>query len=238
MSVSIESPHASLVFSSFNLDSLSPPPTPAAKRVRRFIPRGNVETSPTPMFFPKSQSLLGSYSGDNKQGASDESRNQLANQLSSRPIPTLQLQRRLVRHPMNEKESTLLVEKDLNRIPPLPFSFEQIPTVPSLSSSKSSEMSMSSSSKNASSSDCSSSRGPPRQTTSPEISAGPELVQKKVQPQQMPQGKPAPPSGIASKTTIATASGRVQQVKLPSFQRGGMHSRTVNRRNSLVAKSA
>ncbi len=54
MNIVIESPHASLIFGP--LDTLSPPPTPVAKRARHFFP--NVAGTPAPVFFPTSHSLL------------------------------------------------------------------------------------------------------------------------------------------------------------------------------------
>lgn len=51
------SPTNSQVFPSFDY-SLSPPPTPIAKRARQFLP-SNTASSPVPMFFSKSRSLFG-----------------------------------------------------------------------------------------------------------------------------------------------------------------------------------
>ncbi|KAL3760193.1 hypothetical protein ACHAWU_008940 [Discostella pseudostelligera] len=43
------------------LETLSPPPTPIAKRGRSFFPAGDDASLNVPMFFPKSASIFGSY---------------------------------------------------------------------------------------------------------------------------------------------------------------------------------
>jgi len=120
--MSIHSPLSSEVVSSF--DSLSPPPTPIAKRSRHFFP-SNAAPPTTPMFFPTSQSLFGSSSqqchfptsSSDNEGAIG--RKQLAS-LASRPAPSLQLR---VRSSSVSQSRFALKELQLDQIPALPFLF-------------------------------------------------------------------------------------------------------------------
>mmetsp|Transcript_41085 Transcript_41085/g.72272 ORF Transcript_41085/g.72272 Transcript_41085/m.72272 type:complete len:198 (+) Transcript_41085:118-711(+) len=149
MSDSIHSPLGSDVFSSLN--SLSPPPTPIAKRERHFF-TSIAATPPTPMFFPTSQSLFSSsahrcpfsqLSPANKEAMEEK---QLAS-LASRPAPSLRL---MSRSGTNiSQASDVKTRIQAGQILPLPFSFpgtsfksieSSIQQMPSLSdSSKSSD---------------------------------------------------------------------------------------------------
>mmetsp|Transcript_32225 Transcript_32225/g.59091 ORF Transcript_32225/g.59091 Transcript_32225/m.59091 type:complete len:198 (-) Transcript_32225:907-1500(-) len=122
MSVSIHSPLSSNVVSSF--DSLSPPPTPIAKRSCHFFP-SNAATPTIPMFFRTSQSLFSSSSpqchfhtssSDNEKATGKK---QLAS-LASRPAPSLQLR---VRSSSVSQSRVALKELQLDQIPALPFLF-------------------------------------------------------------------------------------------------------------------
>eukprot|EP00581_Thalassiosira_minuscula_P016887 CAMPEP_0183730962 /NCGR_PEP_ID=MMETSP0737-20130205/33969_1 /TAXON_ID=385413 /ORGANISM="Thalassiosira miniscula, Strain CCMP1093" /LENGTH=204 /DNA_ID=CAMNT_0025963569 /DNA_START=459 /DNA_END=1073 /DNA_ORIENTATION=- len=202
-SVSIQSPVESEVFSFF--ETLSPPPTPLAKRGRHFFP-SNAST-PVPMFFPKSQSLLSSPSARRAETLLSRSspankeamaQKQLAS-LASRPVPIIRLVPRKTKtdtSQVNRAATSTDIKKIIQagQTPPLPFSFPNdsfdvkqiksaIPQVPSLSDSTASSDSESN-------------------MTKPGPVAGPKLA------------------------------------KLPSFQRSGMHRRTVHRCNSYVARSA
>eukprot|EP00581_Thalassiosira_minuscula_P018102 CAMPEP_0183713004 /NCGR_PEP_ID=MMETSP0737-20130205/8016_1 /TAXON_ID=385413 /ORGANISM="Thalassiosira miniscula, Strain CCMP1093" /LENGTH=205 /DNA_ID=CAMNT_0025941751 /DNA_START=229 /DNA_END=846 /DNA_ORIENTATION=+ len=151
-SVSIQSPLKSEVFSSY--DTLSPPPTPIAKRSRYFIP-SNASAHPMPMLLPANQSLLGSSAARRAEPplttssyTNEEAMARMhLESIASRPAPTLILMRR----PRIEAD-TSRDNRDLNNIiqvdtlPPLPFSFPKdsfdfksiesaIPQVPSQSSS-------------------------------------------------------------------------------------------------------
>lgn len=213
MNVSIHSPLQSEVLLSSLAYSLSPPPTPIAKRAnhRRFFP-SNAATpvTPTPTFFPKSKSLI----NDARHRPSPSSPSTIEKEamerkslafLASRPVPRLHLTPRPKRFGTNLTNLSSQANGDnirkqvrANELPPLPFSFpdsvvEQL-TMPSLSDDASS----------------------PR-------------IFVPVSTRSLPT--PKSPAGTS------TAGGR-QATKLPPFQQGGMHRRTVKRCNSFAARSA
>lgn len=150
MSVAIHSPPSSEALPP--LDSLSPPPTPAAKRARQFCSSSNV--GPMPMFFPKSLSILGTEPCPFRLKAEvDEAveKKRLAH-LGSRPVPRLQLRSTLSSRGTEQniavwaKDGSIARQINMNQIPQLPydnFSFKSIeselPEMPAMgSSSKSS----------------------------------------------------------------------------------------------------
>lgn len=254
MSVILESPHASLVFGS-TLDTLSPPPTPIAKRARHFFP-SNAST-PTPMFFPKSQSLLSGRSSSSTSSGRGASFGTLSShsarpaastsplekekalrvalaRLASRPAPHLTLQPRPANHharllrinpkssfrPGADCEVEYLSSREIfprgyvrgkveaDEIPPLPFVFDE-----------------------------------------EEVVVPPSTSKKAVQPAAMssipklPSLSDSTNSNITKSLPIMTAKLSLEpapqgQVKLPSFARGGIHRRTVKKRNSIVARTA
>ena len=144
MSASVHSPLSSEVFSSF--DSLSPPPTPVAKRGCHFFPsNASTPVEHMPMFFPTSASLLSptrkvslSSSKNHKENKNIE-RSTLAS-LASRPTPCLRLKPRpknmnVSASPsfiLDGKKQVLAVDKHtVDQLIPMPFS--QLPMVPNLS---------------------------------------------------------------------------------------------------------
>lgn len=154
MSVTIRSPFSSEVFPSFDY-SLSPPPTPIAKRARHFFP--NNAATLTPLFFSKSQSLLDSTSSHQSADGDKEAFRELERKhlamLASRPAPSLQLKPRST---LSDATHDSLHSNDISKsfklddMPELPFavppknkSFKPInssemPDIPSLSLSTSS----------------------------------------------------------------------------------------------------
>lgn len=206
MSVTIQSPFNSEVLSSFDY-SVSPPPTPIAKRARHFFP-SNAPT-PTPMFFPKSQSLLvSSFQHSSHKDITDVERKHLA-LLASRPSPSVQLK---PRHALTDashrtnRVSSCNGSKDvkkrfkLEEMPQLPFSF------------------------------------PPEKSFKPIMS--PTIPDLPSLPLSSGSSKGLSKSDSALEKKTSSPAAAAQQVKLPSFQRRGVDHRTIKKRNSLVARSA
>ncbi|KAL7546101.1 hypothetical protein ACHAWF_009433 [Thalassiosira exigua] len=133
MSVSIQSPLLSDVVSC--LESLSPPPTPIAKRARRFFPSEDA-TPPTPMFFPKSQSILQAEELRTPSRLStvdmEAMKSEQLEMLASRPAPRLRLKPRLHVYMTNtsQKEN---INYQMNADQAAPFPFSLPPSLPSLS---------------------------------------------------------------------------------------------------------
>ena len=120
----LRSPRNSEVFS-LSLTSLSPPPTPIAKRGRHSSLPANAVTSPAPMFFPKSQSVFRSAHHSRPVENDDAiamERERLA-MLASRPIPSLRLLPRRPNGMMRTNSVSCDCDEDIIRLPPLPFSF-------------------------------------------------------------------------------------------------------------------
>ena len=101
MSVSIQTPPSSGVFSSYN-NRLSPPPTPVAKRGHHFF-NSNDDTMPPeiPMFFPSSNSVMTGHlsclkedEGGIKEEEEENVERRLLKLLASRPTPTIRLKPR------------------------------------------------------------------------------------------------------------------------------------------------
>lgn len=218
MNVSIHSPLQSEVLLSSLAYSLSPPPTPIAKRAnhRRFFP-SNAATpvTPTPTFFPKSKSLINDARHRPSPSPSTADKEAMERKslalLASRPVPRLHLTPRPKRFGTNltnlssqANGNNIRKQVRANELPPLPFSFpdsvvEQL-TMPSLSDDAS----------------------------SPRI-----FVPVSTRSLPTPKSIPTPKRPVES----SSAGGR-QAKKLPPFQQGGMHRRTVKRCNSFAARSA
>lgn len=196
MSYIILSPPASEVIPP--LESLSPPPTPIAKRGGSFSRSSNT-LNPTPIYFPTSWSRLGSAHHPSTCSSSADKDATAENQIAllSRPVPNMQL----VRRSPGSGASTLKFDDDEERRKIM----SQIPMLPLYSHPE---------------------------TSSQSVEASVKLL--------------PPPSLDASKRSgnradrLCNANSVVNQqaVKLPSFQRKGLHHATVTRRNSYVARSA
>lgn len=145
MSIPIHSPLSTEVYSS--LSSLSPPPTPIAKRFRHFV-QSNATTA-MPMFFPMSQSLF--YSSVHRchhSDASPSNKDEVVTEkkklklIASRPASILRLMPRSRTNISQTREGTKRIQVD--QLPPLPFLYldtslksieSMIPRLPSLSDS-------------------------------------------------------------------------------------------------------
>jgi hypothetical protein len=212
MSVTMESPLSSQVFGS--LDSLSPPPTPNAKRARHFFPSN--ASSPTPMFFPKSKSLFGTNTRAGLSPASEKEnaeRMQLQ-RLASRLPPCLQLKprptditNRTARlrlssrsssgdMPINESRKMRIT---VDQILPLPLVFHESKTL---------------------------SFKPVEESS---VASIPELPSLSCSLSDSSKGSVI---GSVIKPSVS------YQAKLPSIKRDGMHRHIVKKRNSFVARSA
>lgn len=135
MSVSIQTPPSSSVFSSYN-NILSPPPTPVAKRGHHFF-ESNDDTMPPeiPMFFPSSNSVMTGHlsclkedEGEIKEEENVERR--LLKLLASRPTPTIRLKPRPTSSihnvmdtdiPPEDTSKKQVLTVDVNEIKPLPI---------------------------------------------------------------------------------------------------------------------
>lgn len=135
MSVSIQTPPSSSVFSSYN-NILSPPPTPVAKRGHHFF-ESNDDTMPPeiPMFFPSSNSVMTGHlsclkedEGEIKEEENVERR--LLKLLASRPTPTIRLKPRPTSSihnvmdtdiPPEDTSKKQVLTVDMNEIKPLPI---------------------------------------------------------------------------------------------------------------------
>ena len=131
MSVSIQTPPSSDVFSSYN-NGLSPPPTPVAKRGYQFF-KSNDDDTP-PMFFPTSSSVMTGHLSCSKDEEEDikveeNVERRLLNLLASRPTSTIRLKPRTMNNDTNDinvpppedtsKKQVLIV--DMDEIMPLPI---------------------------------------------------------------------------------------------------------------------
>ena len=135
MSVSIQTPPSSDVFSSYN-NRLSPPPTPMAKRGRHFF-ESNDDTMPPeiPMFFPSSNSVMTGHLSclkDEEEDTKEEENveRRLLNLLASRPTPTIRLKPRPTSSIHNIMDTEIppedtckkqVLEVDIGQIKPLPI---------------------------------------------------------------------------------------------------------------------
>ncbi|KAL7537604.1 hypothetical protein ACHAWF_005840 [Thalassiosira exigua] len=220
MSVSIQSPLLSDVVSC--LESLSPPPTPIAKRARHFFPsNAATPTPPTPMFFPKSQSLLraNDISKPSRPSTVDREtvrKKQLA-MLAARPAPRLRLKPN-IRAPLADAshKENINYKMDIDQVPPLPFSFP--PLLPSLSVSF-----------------CES---PPSMSSSSGIRSEP--TPKKSDPTPAVPDEKLPSfrrNGMHRGFVKCNSFAAGPHAKLPAFQRNGMRRGFV-KCNSFAARSA
>lgn len=249
MSVSVQSPLSSplpsQVFSLSTLETLSPPPTPIAKRgdSNHFFPSG--ATTPTPMFFSKSKSLLGHDNDGNVTaggltpasapavGARQTNENTVENQqrllakkLASRgPVPSL----RLAPRPRfggsssaNTTNDTEDMKKLMDQMPPPPL-YSPFPDLKSMEANIPQVPSLSSHSSSSSTKPSSTTPSPTSSTAAP--------------PSSTPKMSPRPII-VPMKQPAALSQQQVLH-KLPSFQRNGMAQRSVPKRmNSFVARSA
>lgn len=123
MCLSVRSPLNSEVLSL--LESLSPPPTPVAKRGAHFIP-SNAAT-PVPKYFPASQSIFGALLRVDYPGEKEVAEEMQLRQLASRPVPSFRLKRRPT--PMNSSRAAattegakkMRVQVHAEQLPPLPL---------------------------------------------------------------------------------------------------------------------
>lgn len=133
---SFQSPRQSEVLSSALVDSLSPPPTPIAKRARRSSP-----SSPAPMFFPKSKSIISAAHDPSPSPSTaekeDTEEKRVALLLASRPVPHTRLSPRPTQFGVKKTTNTFRAEDietliRTNQLPPLPFSSPASSTVEQL----------------------------------------------------------------------------------------------------------
>lgn len=257
MSVSVQSPLSPLpsqVFSISTLDTLSPPPTPIAKRgaSHHFFP--SRASTPTPVFFPKSKSLLGHDSSGNvsaggltpasapavAEGQGDENtvenkQRLLAKKLASRgPGPSFRLAPRprfgssssANRTIRNANDTDEYIKKMLGQMPPPPLTT----SFPDLKSMEASIPQVPSLSAHSSSSSASFNFGGSNNSddSNKEKSSTPPSTMKM-----------SPRPIVLPMKQSATLSQHQALHKLPSFQRNGMAKRSVPmRKNSFVARSA
>lgn len=244
MSVSIHSPLPTYsVFPSFHDSSLSPPPTPLAKRARHFFPSNSeASSSPVPMFFPTSKSLLSHRSSSSSFHNSSsprlsptrlhdrthaaptsptfEKENVARRQLKDmarRPPPALRLRPRPL-HCSNKMLHTNSTKGEVDKARQVDM--DRIPSLPLWSPCDSSDDDTPKSCKSV---------------PTPTTTANPEKVEPKDKPSQV-EGEVVilnKPQRILKKSTSAI-DGRA---KLPTFQRRGVR-RVVTKRNSFAARSA
>ena len=135
MTVSIQTPPSSGVFSSYN-NRLSPPPTPVAKRGHHFF-ESNDDTMPPeiPMFFPSSNSVMTGHLSCLKDEEEDikveeNVERRLLNLLASRPTSTIRLKPRPTSSihnvmdtdiPPEDTSKKQVLRVDMNEIKPLPI---------------------------------------------------------------------------------------------------------------------
>ena len=135
MSVSIQTPPSSDVFSSYN-NRLSPPPTPVAKRGRQFFKSNDDAMLPPeiPMFFPSSNSVMTGHLSclkDEEEDINEEENveRRLLKLLASRPTPTIRLKPRptssihniITEIPPEDTCKKQVLTVDMNEIKPLPI---------------------------------------------------------------------------------------------------------------------
>mmetsp|Transcript_13758 Transcript_13758/g.20743 ORF Transcript_13758/g.20743 Transcript_13758/m.20743 type:complete len:253 (-) Transcript_13758:127-885(-) len=252
MIIPIHSPLSTDVYSS--LSSLSPPPTPIAKRSRHFFQSST--TSAMPMFFPMSQSLF--YSSGHRCHHSDASpsiKDEEATEkkklklIASRPASILRLMPRSRTNISQTREGTKRIQVD--QLPPLPSSYldtslksikPMIPRLPFLSdSTKTSDSSQILESTFEKKEHISNQQA--MQSAFQRTGANDCAVQKRTSNSDGSDcSKSCDSKSVVESIPKKSRSdfGPHEQAKLPSFQRGGTgrkHYR-VEKRNRFAARSA
>lgn len=233
---SIHSPHPSQVFSS--LETLSPPPTPMAKRARCVA-----LTSPMPMFFPTSQSLLRQNAQqDAPYSSAERDQSRLLTSSSSLGYAPLLQRRQRSNNDHSSKSKIILSQALLRQIPPPPFS--SLLDMKSMESSIPREASrrMNSFESNVSAASVQNSEA---RKAEPKAAAGNQQKKPPVSKRMNSFESHVSTSTQNSETTNPrkklermSSGGNSHQEKLPAFHRSGMHRNSATRRNSYVARTA